>query len=1092
MKKVRKKTARTVRTMLQHEYPYPHEHSQHAVLAVIAVTVFFIFSDNLHIVLHKLDTNIKWWSIYGFLLGFFYFFSSPFLSSTIQPSYSNFSRWYVGWLLVAAVYHLPSFQSMGVDMRMNLSLFLTLFLASVLVLALFHIAFLALWYLGFAARLAGKRPEILTILQNSAVLSIACCAFYSHCGNQAPDQPGIFQRQRSVFDDLPKWFAGLKNVHLAKEQMCTEWLAPVGTAADYPVFSKWALYGERVCNDACVGGPTDIISPVYSLWATFIGLYVANYVVERSTGWALTHPPPEPKNGPQKITVTAPDFLDMVPWYSGTSADLFKTAFDLLVSLTLFLGRFDMRTMQAAMTQANQHNKDDGFLYDHLSKRKDLWFDFMADTGDGGNSTYSVARLLAQPSLKMGKIELPRGDLLIIGGDLAYPNPSTYSYERRLFQPFEYALQPPSWYKPEHIAVTKPELPEGVYSLENFGGPQCFAIPGNHDWFDGLDTFMRYICHRSWLGGWLLPQQKSYFALRLPQGWWVFGLDQALHGDIDIFQFKYFTDIVREHVGENDSVILVTHEPNWLLDWYWDSGTGRNVAHFIEDHLKGRCRLRIAGDLHNYMRHKLVSGSPTSVEHLVVNGSGGAFLHPTHVFGGFNKFQDGVYEKKLAYPSLEESEQIAWGNILKFRKKNWRFDVIGGLVYFILVFSMFPQCELDQVLQDDTMLGHVWEFGATMGRAFLDMLEHSYVSVSGALMLAFCSVAFVPVKVSRSKRIVIGLLHFAAHLSSAIAYMILLEIGIETCVRHGQLGTSGYHSLYSFYHTKEGEHFPDPTGLRARIEYLTMGFYPACIKYLMAAFDIPEVMAVTRSNICKSGMNSLPRGFVLAYYTSVFLYYWVFSTPVVSLVFGTYLYACINWFHLHFDEAFSSLRIANYKSFNRFHINADGDLHVYTLAVDKVPKEWALDPEWESEQASKGNVPSYKRDCPSLWTPVGHIRDRFSRVRVIDEFSIPKHRSKLGNGATEKAVANSAEGHALDQDDPTVLALNHLKAKVSKDTEAGSDRSSSGLHSLATPHESDWIRSSVAENSSVVHNGKIHVKMFDYSGESDTSSSSYC
>jgi hypothetical protein len=60
------------------------------------------------------------------------------------------------------------------------------------------------------------------------------------------------------------------------------------------------------------------------------------------------------------------------------------------------------------MTQAN-----------HLSKRKDLWFDFMADTGDGGNSTYSVARLLAQPSLKMGKIELPRGDLLIIGGDLA-------------------------------------------------------------------------------------------------------------------------------------------------------------------------------------------------------------------------------------------------------------------------------------------------------------------------------------------------------------------------------------------------------------------------------------------------------------------------------------------------------------------------------------------------------------------------------------------------------------------------------------------------------------------------------------------------
>lgn len=35
--------------------------------------------------------------------------------------------------------------------------------------------------------------------------------------------------------------------------------------------------------------------------------------------------------------------------------------------------------------------------------------------------------------------------------------------------------------------------------------------------------------------------------------------------------------------------------------------------------------------------------------------------------------------------------QIALGNILKFRKKNWQFDFFGGVIYFILVFSMFPQ-----------------------------------------------------------------------------------------------------------------------------------------------------------------------------------------------------------------------------------------------------------------------------------------------------------------------------------------------------------------------------------------------------------------
>ena len=52
---------------------------------------------------------------------------------------------------------------------------------------------------------------------------------------------------------------------------------------------------------------------------------------------------------------------------------------------------------------------------------------------------------------------------------------------------------------------------------------------------------------------------------------------------------------------------------------------------------------------------------------------------------------------------------------------------------------------------------------------------------------------------------------------------------------------AGYHTLYEWYRTKEGEHFPDPTGLRARLEEWTYGLYPACIKYLMSAFDIPEV-----------------------------------------------------------------------------------------------------------------------------------------------------------------------------------------------------------------------------------------------------------
>ncbi|XP_068309028.1 uncharacterized protein [Pyrus communis] len=1002
-----------VRTILTHTYPYPHEHSRHAVIAVVVGCLFFISSDNINNLIEKLDNNIKWWSMYACLLGFFYFFSSPFIGKTIKPSYSNFSRWYILWILVAAVYHLPSFQSMGVDMRMNLSLGFNVFVTSVLFLLFFHIIFIGLWYIGLVSRVAGRRPAILTILQNCAVLSVACCVFYSHCGNRAILRDRQLVRRNSWFnfwkkDERNTWLSKFLRMNELKDQVCSSWFAPVGSASDYPLLSKWVIYGELACNGACTGS-SDEISPLYSLWATFIGLYIANYVVERSTGWALTHPLSVEERQKSKKKQMKPDFLDMVPWYSGTSADLFKTVFDLLVSVTVFVGRFDMRMMQAAMDKVHDGAKQKDLLFDNFAKKDDLWFDFMADTGDGGNSSYSVARLLAQPSININRddsmLKLPRGDLLLIGGDLAYPNPSSFTYERRLFCPFEYALQPPPWSKQEHIAVDKPELPRGVSELKKYDGPQCFVIPGNHDWFDGLQTFMRYICHKNWLGGWFMPQKKSYFALQLPKRWWVFGFDLALHGDIDVYQFKFFTELIKNKVRDGDSVIIMTHEPNWLLDWYWNDVSGKNVAHLICDYLKGRCKLRVAGDLHHYMRHSFIkTDGPVPVQHLIVNGCGGAFLHPTHTFSNFKKFCGVSYETKAAYPSFEDSSRIALGNILKFRKKNWQFDFIGGIIYFILVCSMFPQCKLGHILREDSFSGHVGSFFQTVWNAFMYMLARSYVSLAGALLLLIVAVTFVPSKVSRKKRLMIGVLHVSAHLAAALVLMLLLELGVEMCIQHKLLGTSGYHTLYQWYRSVESEHFPDPTGLRARIEQWTFGLYPACIKYFMSAFDVPEVMAVTRNNICKNGMESLSRAGGVIYYASVFLYFWVFSTPVVSLVFGSYLYICINWLHIHFDEAFSSLRIANYKSFTRFHINSDGDLEVYTLAVDKVPKKWKLDPEWDREPKQPEQM-SHLREFPSKWSASAGQQDPLNTVKIVDQFVI-RQTDKTDVGASDASVVS--------------------------------------------------------------------------------------
>ncbi|KAM0899386.1 hypothetical protein ACQ4PT_021269 [Festuca glaucescens] len=874
-----------VRTILTHRYPYPHEHSRHFMIAVIVGWLFLLSSDNLQNLIMKLDKNFKWWSMYACLIGFFYFFSSPFIRKTIKPSYSNFSRWYIAWIFLAALYHLPSFQSMGLDMRMNLSLFLTIYISSLIFLIVFHVIFLGLWYLGLVSRMAEKKPEMLTIIQNCAVISIACCVFYSHCGNRTLSRDKSIDRRTASWVAFSLWrkqnddntlISRLLRMHKFKDQICSSWFAPVGSASDYPLLSKWAIYGELASNGS---QDSNIISPVYSLWATFIGLYMANYVVERSTGWALTHPLTISEYENLK-KLLKPDFEDMVPWYSGTSTDLFKTVFDLMVSVTLFVGRFDMRMMQAAMSKGPDEAKNSDLLYDHLDAKDELWFDFIADTGDGGNSTYAIARLLAQPSLVIksddSRLTFPRGELLLIGGDLAYPNPSEFSYERRFFCPFEYALQPPAWYTPEHIALEKPELPLGVSEIRQYSGPQCFMIPGNHDWFDGLHTFMRYICHKSWLGGWFLPQKRSYFALKLPNGWWVFGLDQALHGDIDVYQFKFFAELCQQKVGETDSVILITHEPNWLLDWYWSDRTGKNVTYLIREYLKGRCKLRMAGDLHHYMRHSCVeSKEPVHVQHLLVNGCGGAFLHPTHVFENFKECYGNKYETKAAYPSYDESSKIALGNILKFRRKNWQFDVIGGFVYFILVFSMFPQCDSFRILHEDSWGDRMNSFFIAMWNAIFEILEHSYV------------------------------------------------------------------------------------------------------------------MAVTRTTICRKGIESLPRGGAIIYYVCVFLYFWVLSTPVVSMVFGSYLYICINWFHIHFDEAFSSLRIANYKAFTRFHIKKNGDLEVFTLAVDKVPKEWMLDPDWDMEPKEPFQM-SHNRRFPSKWRAGSGWSEPTSTVRVVDQFVIPR------------------------------------------------------------------------------------------------------
>ena len=189
--------------------------------------------------------------------------------------------------------------------------------------------------------------------------------------------------------------------------------------------------------------------------------------------------------------------------------------------------------------------------------------------------------------------------------------------------------------------------PDGDQGRGSSTAPVCYAIPGNHDWYDGLNNFIRHILHREWLGGWRLPQNSSYFSLKLPRGWWVLGCDTSLTDDIDIEQYRYFAHIARTAMAPGDRAILLTHAPDWTLLNHSSVLAGRDplagpldrdrhmgqlLHQLLHTDLAGKLAMRLAGDVHHYTRHSPCGNGLREGPQLVVSGGGGAFLHPTHCF----------------------------------------------------------------------------------------------------------------------------------------------------------------------------------------------------------------------------------------------------------------------------------------------------------------------------------------------------------------------------------------------------------------------------------------------------------------------------
>jgi hypothetical protein len=59
-----------------------------------------------------------------------------------------------------------------------------------------------------------------------------------------------------------------------------------------------------------------------------------------------------------------------------------------------------------------------------------------------------------------------------------------------------------------------------------------------------------------------------------------------------------------------------------------------------------------------------------------------------------------------------------------------------------------------------------------------------------------------------------------------------------------------------------------------------------------------------------------------------------------AMIMGAYLYISHHVFGRHTQEAYSSLRSPDYKQFVRFRLDPAGELHMYCIGVDRVPRRW--------------------------------------------------------------------------------------------------------------------------------------------------------
>lgn len=561
----------------------------------------------------------------------------------------------------------------------------------------------------------------------------------------------------------------------------------------------------------------------------------------------------------------------MTNWYNPQI--LVTTA--IRVAISGVFGQFaDRREAIAASNAIEPQPFDKTFNYS--DGKGDFWFDYLADTGDGWDSTYAMARLVSEDSISPPNHPgLPRGKLLLLGGDQVYPFASKEDYDERFLAPFDQAYCPGG----------KERWKEGDHEL--------YAIPGNHDWYDGLNAFFGLFCRRRvkpkdgigsdrrgrMIAGRQTHQTRSYFAIQLPGNWWLWGTDAQLEGYIDQPQIEFFQHVAQVWMREPSKLILLVDGPSWAYVEpddpspkfenfsYLERLVGFDAANQPTGH---ELKLVLTGDSHHYSRY-------TEADRTYITcGGGGAFLHPTH------HLKDKCFNWKYPPPGQRYTRE----DRNKIFKRHFKIANSNGKE------GLFP--------------------GRKQSR-----------------MLSLWNLAFA------IKNYPFTLTLFAAY----FVFHWLLNASAQTL--HGQslaqmLETGDFEASSRAYWQLV---FATPTAIlltlvAAAAYYYAAGAPPFIKRFGMGlSHALLQAIAVT-ATICATMRFLPPIGAVGEILLAALL-----AAPVSATVYGLYLLLWVNVSSWHWNEGFSSFAHRGFKGFLRLKIERNGRLTIYPVGLEKTPRD---------------------------------------------------------------------------------------------------------------------------------------------------------